>query len=141
MKKKRAESGWATAHLSHDIMDCIVTQGWGGWPGHRGLGHDTARRPVIRLRQWPTIRSACAQGVRQGVRQGARVWPGQGEASRYKTLCRGLGATLCHDTVQPRAATRRSAPYNTAQGSCDTRSSTRDTVRGRSEGRDTIFVS
>ena len=23
-------------------MDCIVTQGWGGWPGRRGLGHDTA---------------------------------------------------------------------------------------------------
>ena len=63
-KKKKAETRWTTAHLSHDIMDCIVTQGWGGWPGRKGLGHDTARRPVIRLRQWPTIRSACARGVR-----------------------------------------------------------------------------
>ena len=91
-------------------MDCIVTQGWGGWPGRRGLGHDTARRPVIRLRQWPTIRSACAQGVRQGT----RVSPGQGEESRYKTLYRGLGATLCRNRVQPGAATWCSAPCNTA---------------------------
>ena len=22
---------WATADLSHDTMDCIVTQGWRGW--------------------------------------------------------------------------------------------------------------
>ena len=29
MKKKSAQkvAGWATAHLSHDTMDCIVTQG------------------------------------------------------------------------------------------------------------------
>ena len=43
-QKKSAQkaAGWATAHLSHDTMDCIVTQGWGGWPGRRGLGHDRA---------------------------------------------------------------------------------------------------
>ena len=33
-KKKQCRSmKWATAHLSHDTMDCIVTQGWGGWAG------------------------------------------------------------------------------------------------------------
>ena len=46
-KKKRRKSAqkaarWATAHLSHGTMDCIVTQGWGGWSRRRGLGHNTA---------------------------------------------------------------------------------------------------
>ena len=39
-KKKVQEGCWATAHfqfaLGHDTAICIVTQGWGGWPGHRG---------------------------------------------------------------------------------------------------------
>ena len=51
-KKKKQEAGWATAHLpvlGHDTGNCIVTQGWEGWPGRSqgatiwlGLGHYTA---------------------------------------------------------------------------------------------------
>ena len=62
---------WATAHLSHDTMDCIVTHGWGGWAG-RAAGatirpsvpaiqpYDTAR---IGLRYGRPARGACAHGL------------------------------------------------------------------------------
>ena len=56
-KKKVQEGCWAIAHfqfaLGHDTAICIVTQGWGGWPGRatgaRMVGHDTP--------DWATIQS------------------------------------------------------------------------------------
>ena len=61
--------------LSHDTMDCIVTQGAGACSrvamirpgGPATWSHDTANRATTRL--------ACAQG-RAAAR--ARAWPGQG---------------------------------------------------------------
>ena len=35
-QQKVQEARWATTHLpmmGHDTGNCIVTQGWGGWPG------------------------------------------------------------------------------------------------------------
>ena len=66
VKKKicsKAETGWDTSHLSHDTMDCIVTQGWGGWPGRRGLGHDMAKRGHDN--------AGCAQGRAAAQSRGA----------------------------------------------------------------------
>ena len=69
-KKREAEIGWATAHLSHDTVHCIVTQAHGAHS--RGndtassaprdgpqLGHDTAERPhdTVSLRARPAVRA------------------------------------------------------------------------------------
>ena len=69
-KKKRSRNlKWATAHLSHDTMDCIVTLAWGGVALAQLGGHDTAgTRPrycqacaTIRP-TWPATQPARPQG-------------------------------------------------------------------------------
>ena len=78
-KKKVQEGCWATAHfqfaLGHDTTICIVTQGWGGWPGHvsraRMVGHDTTGwatiQPTTRPREAMTQPAARARGAWLGV--------------------------------------------------------------------------
>ena len=112
MKKKKLcrSMEWATAHLSHDTMDCIVTQGWGGWAG-RAAGA-TIRPSMLAIQPCDTA----IRGPRYSRRARTRAWP-LGAGSRYKIVSwlRG-GRPLCRDTVQPRAAIRGSAPYDTTHG-------------------------
>ena len=71
LKKKKGSRNWkwATAHLSHDTMDCIVTLGWGGVAWAQPGGHNTARTQPRYGRAcatiwptWPATWSARAQG-------------------------------------------------------------------------------
>ena len=97
--------------LSHDTMDCIMTQGAGGCSrgprhGQEALRHGPMTRPA---------RGHDTAGLLVGA-SGARArvaWP-WGD-SRYNGLYRGWGRPLCHnmgsdtgcDTAQQRPATRR----------------------------------
>ena len=59
-------------------MDCIVTKGWGGWPGRRGLGHDTTNHSHNTAKGGHD-KAGCAQG-------------------RAAARARGLAGGLCYDT-------------------------------------------
>ena len=123
MKNKKQnvqEAEWASAHLpvlGHDTGNCIVTQGWGGRPGHaiggatrlgwRVAGHcDMTRRPC-------DIAGLCAWPGRWGGGGGCRDTNGRiligGRPGCW--VYREIGC----DTVRSNAAIRSSMRHNTAQ--------------------------
>ena len=77
MRKKKyifLASEWATAHLSHDTMNCIVTQGWGGWAG-RAVGA-TIRPSMLVIQPCDTARKGHdTAGPRAGACGSAHARP------------------------------------------------------------------
>ena len=62
----------------------------------------------------------------------ARAWPGQGACHDTIVVSWLRRATVVSRYSAAKAAIRRSAPCDTAQGRCDTRISVSDTAGGRS---------
>ena len=114
---------WAIAHLSHDTMDRIVTQGWGGWAG-RAVGATIQS-------SMPAIQS-CDTAIRgppygRPARGGGGGGGGGGAARALKGLAARSWVAIQNCIVVERRATVVSR-YSATRG-FTTRAAARDTVR------------
>ena len=111
-------------------MNCIVTHGWGGWVGCAEGATIWPNRPAIQpcntARKGHDTADPCV-----GACGSTRALGQAGEGVAIQKLYCGWGQLLCRNMATIQAAIRRPMPYYTVQERCDTRSSARDTARGR----------
>ena len=119
MKKKNcseAETGWATAHLSHDTMELYC---------------DTS---VLGAQGKAPIRPACARGVRQR----SRTWPGQG-ACHDTNFVSWLGAAFVLQYGCDTSCNTDTVRHDTALGAA-TRLVVRDTACAHGLGAGCVAI-
>ena len=120
-KKKRSRNWkWATAHLSDDTRDCIVTLGWGGVAWVQPGGHDTAERCVLGRATRSATRSA---GLRYSLRQSRPARKGEWRAREGLAVGRLSRNTNGHIVTDARLGRWVVSQYgrDTARGSATTR--------------------